>query len=67
MAIQSEVKIPDMSCNHCVMRISKALKDRGIETFHIDLEKKEVRVNTTQLQVVLQILEEIEYPGSVIK
>ena len=67
MSVQSEVKIPDMSCNHCVKRISKAFKDRGIEAFNIDLEKKEVRVNTAQLQEVLQILEEIEYPGSVTK
>ncbi len=67
MADQSEVKVPDMSCNHCVKRISNALKEGGIETFHIDLEKKEVRVNTTQLREVLHILEEIDYPGSVMK
>lgn len=35
-----EVKIPDMSCNHCVMKITNILKSYDINVLEVSLEKK---------------------------
>lgn len=35
-----EIKIPDMSCNHCVMKITNILKSFNINVLEVSLEKK---------------------------
>ncbi len=38
----TRVKITGMSCNHCVMAVSKALKEiEGLEEVNVDLAKGE--------------------------
>ena len=40
------IKVPDMSCQHCVMRIEKSLRSlRNIQQAKVDLERKIVEVN----------------------
>jgi copper chaperone len=40
------VKIKGMSCHHCVMAVTKALKDiAGIQDLSVDLGKAEARFN----------------------
>ena len=40
-----KVTVPDMSCNHCRMRIEKSLKTvTGIERVDVDIEKKTVEI-----------------------
>lgn len=34
--------VPDMSCNHCKMKIEKALNEKGFKDVAVDLESKEV-------------------------
>ena len=47
----SILKVKGMSCNHCVMAVTKALnKLDGIQGVQVDLQKGEVRLeNTTGL------------------
>ncbi|MFP4363569.1 MAG: heavy-metal-associated domain-containing protein [Spirochaetia bacterium] len=43
-----QFNVPDMSCNHCKMRISKALGEKqGIDDFSVDLDNKVVTVETS--------------------
>jgi copper chaperone len=65
--LNTEIKIPDMSCNHCVKRISDTLTKNGIIDFSIDLSNKTITIQKTQLPEALRLLDEIEYPGTVIK
>jgi len=45
----STFKVPDMSCNHCVMSIENALKSvEGIDNIVINLGTKEVRIEHAQ-------------------
>ncbi len=37
-------KVENMTCNHCKMRIEKALKQLGVKKIKIDLEEKMVSV-----------------------
>lgn len=39
-----QFSVEDMTCNHCKMRIEKALKAIGAEQVSIDLERKVVTV-----------------------
>ncbi len=59
--------VPDMSCNHCKMRISNALKELGIEEFSVDLNSKTVRVKTAELEKVKAKLSDIDYPVAEVK
>lgn len=56
------LSVPDMSCNHCKMRISNALKELGVEDFSVDLDSKTVRVKTEDLEKIKTKLAEIDYP-----
>ncbi len=39
------LKIQGMTCNHCVMRVAKALKAvPGVQDAHVDLQKAEAAV-----------------------
>ncbi len=43
------VKIKGMSCNHCVMAATKALKEiEGLEDIAVNLEKAEATFNETK-------------------
>jgi copper chaperone CopZ len=56
------LNVPDISCNHCKMRISKALDELGIKDYEVSVEEKKVIVETEDLDSVLKKLEEIDYP-----
>ena len=39
--------VPDMSCNHCKMRIERVMVDSGkVRELHIDLETKKVSLES---------------------
>ncbi|MDI3472816.1 MAG: copper chaperone [Thermotogaceae bacterium] len=59
------LNVPDMSCNHCVMRITKALEELGVKDFEVKLENKKVYLSTDELDRVLGKLEEIGYPATI--
>ncbi|WP_126993040.1 heavy-metal-associated domain-containing protein [Thermosipho globiformans] len=56
------LKVPDMSCKHCVMRITKALEELGEKKFEVKLESKTVEIETENLENVKAKLSEIDYP-----
>ncbi len=46
---EETVTVNGMSCNHCVMSVTKALtKLDGIQNVRVDLQKGEVRFNNTK-------------------
>lgn len=56
------LKVPDISCNHCKMRISKALEEIGEKNFEVKVQEKEVIIETENIENVIKKLEEIDYP-----
>ena len=39
--------VPDMSCNHCKMRIEKAMNDSGqVKELKVDLDRKKVTLES---------------------
>jgi copper chaperone len=56
--------VPDMSCNHCRMRIEKALDASGkAKTWTVDLPGKTVAVESdSDVAVLAGILSEAGYP-----
>jgi copper chaperone len=58
-----KLHIPDMSCDHCVLRIREALESEGVKIAQIDLKTKEVTLETLQIDPILEILEDIGYPA----
>ena len=60
--------VPDMSCNHCKMRISGALKENGVSGFDIDLAIKKVSVDTDKKpDEIIMILGAAGYPAQLEK
>jgi len=55
------LKVPEISCNHCKMRISKALEETGETNFEIRFAQKEIVIETDNIERVAQRLEEIDY------
>lgn len=55
------LKAPDISCNHCKMRISKALEEIGEKNFEVKVQEKEVIIETENIENVIKKLEEIDY------
>jgi copper chaperone len=55
--------VPDMSCQHCVNRISKALEDLGLKDFSVDLEAKRVTVETDDPAQVISAVDDAGYPA----
>ena len=53
--------VPDMSCNHCIMRISKALESAGLNAFEISLEEKTVTVEASDAEAVRAVIDEAGY------
>lgn len=56
--------VPDMSCQHCVKRISKALEGLGLTEFKVNLDNKTVEANTDDIESVIETLDEIGYEAT---
>ncbi|BBE30866.1 copper resistance protein CopZ [Tepiditoga spiralis] len=56
-------KVEDMTCNHCKMRIEKALSEaEDIKSFNVDLKNKIVEVDSELSEnVIVSIIDEIGY------
>ncbi|WP_198469465.1 cation transporter [Acetomicrobium sp. S15 = DSM 107314] len=61
------LSVPDMSCQHCVNRITKALAGLGLSKHSVSLEDKVVEVEAPDIKVVMDALEEIGYPASIVQ
>lgn len=61
------LKIPNISCKHCVMRIKNALEELGEKDFEINLEEKTVKISTKNLEGIKEKLSEIDYPVTEVK
>jgi copper chaperone len=58
------IKIKGMSCNHCVMAVTKALKEiEGLKDVRVDLEKGEATFDETKPVDMAIISEQIERAG----
>lgn len=55
--------VPDMSCEHCKMRISKALSTADVESFDINLDTKLVTVTAAPAISPESIVELIDTAG----
>ncbi len=63
-----KLSVPDMSCNHCVNRITKALEGTGLK-FKVSLEDKSVTVEGDEATAkeVIAKLDEAGYDAIVVK
>jgi copper chaperone len=60
----SILKVKGMSCQHCVMSVTKALNQlEGIQNIQVDLQKGEVRFDNTKALVSNLIEKAIEEAG----
>ena len=49
--METTLKISGMTCNHCVMAVSKALKEvAGVEKVEVSLERGEAKVSGAALR-----------------
>lgn len=53
--------VPDMSCGHCKMRITKALEEAGFSGFDVALETKTVTVEADDSEAVRAAIDEAGY------
>ncbi len=53
--------VPDISCNHCKMRISKALEAAGVKEFDVSVESKKVTAEAAEAASVQAVLEDAGY------
>ena len=60
-----KLNVPDMSCEHCVRRITEALTDAGLD-FRVDLPTKTVEVSGEDqaLQEAIAALDDIGYEAT---
>lgn len=56
--------VPDMSCGHCVKRITGILESMGVEGFVISLEDRRILVDSMLEDGVLEALKDAGYPVS---
>ncbi|MEJ5229732.1 MAG: heavy-metal-associated domain-containing protein [Pseudothermotoga sp.] len=56
------LNVPDISCNHCKMRISRKLEELGVKSYEIDVSKKTISLETENIQKVIDELAKIDYP-----
>ena len=54
-------EVPDMSCGHCRMRISRALEVAGIKEFQVSLEDRTVSAETQDPDGVKAAIEDAGY------
>jgi len=60
----SILKVKGMSCQHCVMSVTKALDQlEGIQNVQVDLQKGEVRFDNTKALALNRIEKAIEEAG----
>jgi copper chaperone len=61
----AKIKIKGMSCNHCVMAVTKALNDiEGIKNVNVDLAKGEAdydEVKTPDMDIVRKAIKKAGY------
>ena len=62
------VKVPNISCGHCVMTIQREVSDlRGVTSVKADQASKMVTVEwqepTTNWEAIRSLLQEINYPA----
>ncbi|PIV23810.1 MAG: mercury transporter [Deltaproteobacteria bacterium CG_4_8_14_3_um_filter_45_9] len=58
------LKVKGMSCQHCVMSVTKALNQlEGIQNIQVDLQKGEVRFDNTKALALNRIEKAIEEAG----
>ncbi len=58
------LKVKGMSCQHCVMSVTKALNQlEGIQNIQVDLQKGEVRFDNTKVLASNRIEKAIEVAG----
>lgn len=53
--------VPDISCNHCKMRISKKLEEIGVKSYQVDVVSKTVMLETNEIEKIMQELSKIGY------
>ena len=54
---KTTLKIQGMTCNHCVMRVQKALKGAaGVQDARVDLQKAEASVSYDESRVTIDAL-----------
>lgn len=58
------LSVPDISCHHCVARISQALEEAGVPEYRVLLEEKIVEVETDDLEKVIAVLDEAGYDAT---
>ena len=56
--------VPDISCNHCKMRITKALEAAGVKEFEISVELKKVTAETQDAAAVQAVIEDAGYDAA---
>jgi copper chaperone len=55
--ITSTLKVQGMTCNHCVMRVAKALKSvPGVQDAQVDLQKAQAVITYDDAKVTLEKL-----------
>lgn len=61
------IKAEDMHCEKCVERISKAMKEAGLD-FKVDLEKKEVAIDGCDqcVKSAIDILDDLGFEGVIV-
>ena len=60
----SILKVKGMSCQHCVISVTKALGQlEGIKNVQVDLQKEEVRFDNTKALALNRIEKAIEEAG----
>jgi copper chaperone len=62
--VKKVFSVPDISCEHCVKAISKALDAAGFSGYEVALDAKEVRVDTDAPEKVAALLDEEGYPAT---
>ena len=53
--------VPDISCGHCKMRISKALEEAGFSGFDVSVEAKTVTIDAPDADAVKAVIEDAGY------
>ncbi|HOO88565.1 MAG TPA: heavy-metal-associated domain-containing protein [Synergistales bacterium] len=56
--------VPDISCNHCKMRISKALEAAGMKEFEVSVESKKVTAEAQDAAKVQAVIEDAGYDAT---
>ena len=59
--MQKVFSVPDMSCQHCVDAISKALSAAGFSRYEVLLDNKEAKVETNEPDKVIALLDEVGF------